>query len=500
MLSLSAPRSWAPWGVGLVALVITAWNSWVPGMWYDEIATLTAVKRSWPSLADLLRDEDVVHATYYSLMHLWMDVVPYSPFTLRLPSVVAVALTAVVLVKIAELQWGLIPGVVAGLTFVAIPRAQWMALEARSFALATFAITLAVYLFIRAVKGGRRRHWVIYGAALAVAICLFIYNALVVPVLVVVALVSHLSRNQRLHFWLSTLAAVVVASPVVLIAISQRGQVAWIGKVTLESAIAAPRAAFLLDVSNDVVAAGWAVFFGVCALLMVARQGRASGGPLSPGGSLVLVGGWLTVPMLTLLAVGAFLPVYYQYYMCPLVPALALVAGGGVASLGSKVWQALIALVVVAVLAYEPWILVRQPNSRTNILDVVATVEQRSHPGDAVLFVDTGEDGGGWDTRQLSYAYPQAFVGLKDLTIDKPYEVSGEFFATYRDLEEVTPELAGVTRVIAVVNSPDLPESNLASDSAILQGEGFRLVSQDRIENGELEAEDEYWLVLVFER
>jgi hypothetical protein len=130
-----AATRWMPWPVALVALVVAGWNCWMPGLWHDDVATLVAAERSWPSLFAMLTQVDTVHGFYYVLMHLWLDVVDYSPLTLRLPSVMAVAGTSVVLAKLGQRLWNPAAGAVAALTFVMSdpPRrsAWWLSVLAR---------------------------------------------------------------------------------------------------------------------------------------------------------------------------------------------------------------------------------------------------------------------------------------------------------------------------------------------------------------------------------
>ncbi|MCS6556035.1 hypothetical protein [Curtobacterium flaccumfaciens] len=52
-------------------------------IWLDDNAIIAASTRSWDALQDLTGRIDLVHAAYYVGMHLWFDLVGYSPFTLR---------------------------------------------------------------------------------------------------------------------------------------------------------------------------------------------------------------------------------------------------------------------------------------------------------------------------------------------------------------------------------------------------------------------------------
>lgn len=484
-------HTWAPWGVGLLALLVTGWDAGVPGLWYDEVVTLTMAERSWSSMFSVLGRIDAVHGVYYSVIHLWMDVLPYTPFILRLPSVILVSATAVVLFKMGAKQWNLVAGIVAGLTFIGIPRSLWMSTQARSYALAAFTITLAIYLFVVALEKNQRRLWVGFGAAMALAVWAFLYNILLVPVLVAVALLQRPTSGHLRRAWIAVAAVVAAALPLILVAASQRGQIGWINHTTLKRALTAPYYAFFDGTTSIMAVAGWVALVVVCGAMLgwlTFRTPRGgSEGALSPLAAFTLVLGWLALPGAVLLTAGAFMSLYYDTYLVISVPALALMIGGGIAAAGSKKWQAPAVLVLVAVLAYQPWGFFREPNSKSDILNVIALVETHARPGDDILFVE----GGDWNTRQLRYAYPDSFQGLRDLTLQEDFETSGDFFGTSRPLQQVGPELEQVKRLLVVANNPERPKSQLANNLQTLTAAGLQIVNEDSTGK---------WRVIVLER
>ena len=485
----------APWGVGLLALLITGWEIGVPGLWYDEVVTLTMAERSWSSMFAVLGRIDVVHGAYYSLMHLWMDVFPYTPSILRLPSVILVSATAVVLMKMGVRKWNLMAGIVAALVFIGIPRSLWMATQARSYALAAFTITFAIYLFVVALEKNQRRHWVGFGTVMALAVWAFLYNILLLPVLVVVALLQRPASDSG-HLrraWVAIAAVVAASLPLVLLAVSQSGQIGWIKQTTVKRALTAPYYAFFDGTSSIVAVGGWVILVVVSGAMLgwltfrTPRNGSVSGGALSPRAVFTLILGWLALPGAALLTAGAFMSLYYDTYLVISVPALALLIGGGVAAAGSRRWQGAVVVALIAILAYQPWGFFREPNSKSDILNVVALIAKHSRPGDDVLFVE----GGDWDTRQLKYAYPGAFRGLRDLTLEQDVEASLDFFGTSRNLDQVGPELDEVKRLLVVANNPDRPKSQLASDLQTLTAAGLQISNEDSTGK---------WRVIVLER
>ncbi|MFT2691059.1 hypothetical protein [Clavibacter zhangzhiyongii] len=78
--------------------------------------------RDWDGLLRMLSTVDAVHGLYYALMHVWFDLVGYSPTSLRFPSAVFVGLAAAGVVLLTRTVSTRATGVVAGIAFVAIPR------------------------------------------------------------------------------------------------------------------------------------------------------------------------------------------------------------------------------------------------------------------------------------------------------------------------------------------------------------------------------------------
>lgn len=242
-LAARPAERWAPWIVGLLAFALSTWDAGRPGLWFDEVVTLTSAERSWASLIHLLGRVDAVHAAYYAVMHVWLDVVPYSPWTLRIPSALAVAATSGLLVWLGGRLWSLPAGVVAGLAFPLIPRASWMAVEARSYAFAALAATLLVCSVVVAVRMNRWTRWVAVGAAVVLAAHFFLYSLLLAPVLILLVALQERRLLPRLLVALG--GAGMVCVPLLLTAIGQRGQIGWIKLVTPGRALTSPYYAYL---------------------------------------------------------------------------------------------------------------------------------------------------------------------------------------------------------------------------------------------------------------
>ena len=171
---------WAPPLIpGIVLLLADGYRLGRLSLWRDEAYTVDAIGRPLPRVFAMLAHTDAVNGAYYVLMHAWAGVAGTSPAALRLPSLLAMAVAAVVtaaiggrLARAGRLPAPALTGVVAGLLFTAAPQVTRYAQDARAYGFVTMWATVATYLLLRALADGRWRWWTAYGAAI-VAVGLF---------------------------------------------------------------------------------------------------------------------------------------------------------------------------------------------------------------------------------------------------------------------------------------------------------------------------------------
>ncbi|MCT3006134.1 hypothetical protein EFN17_00820, partial [Propionibacterium freudenreichii] len=76
--------------LGVLAALLCMIGSWYVSTWLDESATAHIISYPPAQMNGLFTWTDLVYAPYYYLMHYWTALVGINPFTLRLPSVLAV--------------------------------------------------------------------------------------------------------------------------------------------------------------------------------------------------------------------------------------------------------------------------------------------------------------------------------------------------------------------------------------------------------------------------
>jgi len=484
--------------VGLFGTLLTLAWSWQASLWFDEAATVSATMRSWPEMWRMLQTIDAVHGLYYAGMHLWFDLVGYTPFTLRLPSAVAVGIAAALTVLLVRSRASRRTAVLAGIAFCLLPRVTWMGAEGRSYALtAALAVTMTL-VFLAAWRRGpaprriRLVWWALYGATAIVGTVTFIYLAFLVAAHGVTALWmlwlgrrDRLVRSSVLGWALGAGAAAVLLLPFALSVVRQSGQVSWIAPISWGSW----RGVFVTQwfYLNPLFAvAGWAlVVVGLATLVITGRRlGRdrsagAGAGDRNP--SLLAVAlPWLVVPTLGVIGVSALVsPLYSPRYLTFCAPAVAILIGVGLDALRRR-WLIVVALVALVGLAAPQFVAQRQPEAKQNsswseVADLIAG-ERAAHPDEnAAIIYGPVRQHPSATTRVIAYSYPDAFAGLIDVKLKAPAAQTGGLWETRYPLDEVTHRFVGVDAVWLVTSDKQDWRPSVTEKMADL---GYRLVEE----------------------
>jgi mannosyltransferase len=117
LLELAAPA--------LLTLAVAVTGIQVPSYWRDEAATMSAVRRPLPALLRMLTSVDAVHGAYYLIMWPIARLAGTGELAMRLPSVLAMSVTALVIVAIGRRTVSGKAGLVAGLVWALLPATSW---------------------------------------------------------------------------------------------------------------------------------------------------------------------------------------------------------------------------------------------------------------------------------------------------------------------------------------------------------------------------------------
>lgn len=430
-------------------------------VWRDEAATWQVAERSPGEIWHLLGHVDAVHGLYYLLMHVLFEVFGASTTTLRLPSVLAVAVAAGCVALIGRRLAGPWAGLGGGLALGLLPAVQFQLQEGRSYALIAGGAGLSTLLLVSLIAGtgtgpGRRRtlpRWTAYGALVLVCALLNWFSLLILPAHAVTLWWARARRGVVAPWLLASAAAVTGALPLILFSRTQSGQVSWIPALTWHMMIGP---GVLLAVG---ALGAWADRVGGPRTGLPARLTAASVGlPL------------LAVPLLGLAAASLIQPLFLDRYVLFSMLGLALLIG---AALGAavralaprypKASGALVPVVVaVAAVALLPVALAdRSPASRVDdVLAVAGEVSVLKRDGDAVLFVPAAR-------RDTALVSPGAFAGLKDIALSRGPAESGTLKGEEADPARISAALREQRRVLLVTDSRKAAKpSGSASDRA----------------------------------
>jgi mannosyltransferase len=490
-----------------VTLVVMLWGITARPYWGDEADTVSAVSRSLPQLARLLGHVDAVHGLYYLLLWPVARVAGAGAFAMRLPSVVAMAGAALGISVIGRRLRSRRAGLCAGLVFAVLPIVTQQAHDARPYAMATAAAVLASYLLLRAAADPRPARSTGYGLSLVLLGYLELFGLLIV-LAHAITLISYgsprhgrrlarthphgepggLRRRRPARRWLVTVAAVAGAvAPVLVWGWLQRGQIGWIKRpgwsdvAYLVCWLAAGSAA-------SAVAITWLAVLGArrgdSPALAQWRYPAAAPKPARARVLGVTLGGrpgsealtwltlpWLLLPPVTLVALSEIKAVYSLRYVAFCLPAVALLAGAGLAALGWMLRAAAVALIVA--LAAPAQLSLRVAGSGTGggmqaAAQVLGSLER---PGDAVIYPGRG-------IPPWYLAYPQAFRPLRDIGMSQSSAAAGDLYGSSVPVSVLLRRERGVRRIWAVENSPRW------QDPAPYLAPGFRLLRTWRPDHG----------------
>lgn len=418
---------------GGAAVAVSMIGSGNASLWGDEAASVLSAERSVPSLFVMLQHVDAVHGLYYLGLHFWIQLAGSSPFAVRAPSAVAIGLCVAGIVVLGSLLRSTRYGVMAGLLCAVLPRLTDVGSEARSYAftaaLATW-LTVILVLILHARKP-RGRLWVAYGALLALGVWTFLYLALIALGHLAVLLL-HPDRRRLLRTWsIACAVAVVAVSPLVVFAIMERGQIAYLASRNYLD----PTSVFVSPFFENpaVAVAGWTLV--VAGTVLAIRDWRTGWHrwqvPTASSVSALVPVAWLLVPTAVLIGSSTAIADYTPRYLAMCAPAAGLVMALPLEALAERRrggWLSLVGLLAIVAVSAPVWVLQRGPYAKNQSDWAVISQEVATHarPGDAVVFDDSVRPSR--KPRLALGTYPQGFRGLRDPTLKTPFTSSPTWY------------------------------------------------------------------------
>ncbi|MFE5818336.1 glycosyltransferase family 39 protein [Streptomyces sp. NPDC056479] len=434
-------------------------------VWRDEAATWQVAGRSTGDIWHMLGQVDAVHGLYYLLMHGVFTCFGAGTTTLRLPSVLAMAVAAVCVTEIGRRLAGGWTGLAGGLVFGLLPAVQFHLQEGRPYALIAAGAGISTLLLVTVLEGrGRAVHWVAYGGTIAVCGLLNWLSLLILPAHLATLLWTRAGRRISTRWAVAATVAVAAVLPLILFSRRQSEQVSWIPPLT------------------------WHMLIGPAVLLALGGLGALLDRPFAGRLSVAAVGlPLLAVPQLGLLGLSLVRPLFLDRYVLFSMLGLALLIG---TALGTAVRAArprfprasawlvpgVVALVVVALLPQS--LAKRSPASRVDdVLAVAADVRRLKEPGDAVVFVPAAR-------RDTALVSPGDFAGLRDVALAKSPVESGTLKGEEARPARIRAAMLAQRRILLVTDVPGVARAVTAerdkAKAAVLR-EHFQVVADIQV-------------------
>jgi hypothetical protein len=370
-------------GVALLAATLRWFRIDAQSLWYDEGISAHQLTRSFQ---EIIRAAalDTHPPGYYWTLKAWGETFGASELALRSLSAAWGVAMVVLTFLIGRRLFGTLVGVVAAVLLAAAPLAVYYSQEVRMYAQVSALALLAAYAYTR------RTYWLYALAGIATLYSQYLGIA-VLAALNVHALIWWRERSRREWvFWLGANAGIAVAFlpwlPTFIeqqshaLNTSPRTPLGLLVETLNAYAGGAAQSEFLLW--SGAILVGLALFGFAFSLV---RRGRASGEAEAATLALLL---WL-LPLGLVVALGLRSGLFEVRYLVLGLPALLLLSALGLVRIAH--WPALVPVAAAAALVPAALGLAAQyfdPGlARDDYRDLVATIEQNTQPGDAVVLV-----------------------------------------------------------------------------------------------------------------
>jgi mannosyltransferase len=327
---------WIVAGLTLLAAILRFATLGVQAYHHDEIVTASRVLRgSFFHAMDAVGFSESAPPLYYALAWVWTQLTGTGEFGLRSLSAVAGVATVPVAYLIGIELRGRRAGLMAAALVAVNPMLLWYSQEARAYALLALFCAVSLLYCVRALRGGSRRDFVLWGVAAGLALASHYFAVFVVAV-EAIWLLRRRGRESAPGLGIVALFSLALA-PLAIHQLSY-DHAEWIGNFTLGHRLWETAGTFVTGETTDIISRPQRpllvllpLALGLTALVLLAWRGnrqerRAAAIPLSlalaaigiplllallaPGKDFLLARNVLPalVPLLVAVAIGLTLP------------------------------------------------------------------------------------------------------------------------------------------------------------------------------------------------
>jgi 4-amino-4-deoxy-L-arabinose transferase-like glycosyltransferase len=243
---------WIVAGLTLLGAVLRFATLGVQAYHHDEIVTASRILRgSFFHAMDAVEFSESAPPLYYALAWFWTQLTGTGEVGLRsLSAVAGVATIPVAYLIGAELR-GRRAGLAAAALVAVNPMLLWYSQEARAYALLVLLCAVSLLYCVRALRGGNRRDFVLWGVAAGLALASH-YFAVFVIVVEAIWLLRRRGRASAPGLGIVALFGLALA-PLALRQMSY-GHAEWIGNFTLGHRLWETAGTFAIGETTDIIA------------------------------------------------------------------------------------------------------------------------------------------------------------------------------------------------------------------------------------------------------
>jgi mannosyltransferase len=324
---------WAwPAGVGVLAGALGLVDLGRRSFWIDEAYNVVLVRDGWSIFVRTIVDREPSQGVYLVFLKPYLAVAGHGEIAARLPSVLAGASAAGLLVVLGRRLFGLRVGVLAGLLLAIDGKFVEWSQYARTYSLAVLASVITTTLFVRACAAPSRRAFLQYGAAGAISIYCHFYAGFVLVAHVAAFLLRRprLPRRLLVEGWAAIGVGLVPFA--LYVAAGTRSPVDWIPPLDL----------------HEVWSSLWFAAGENAGVLALAVAGAAAALQLGTSrfeGALTV--GWVVFPLACGVLVSVIKPALVPRFLIVASPAVALLAALALERVTSHLlWSAAVVVLV----------------------------------------------------------------------------------------------------------------------------------------------------------
>jgi mannosyltransferase len=306
----------------------------------DEAFSVELAGSGWQTLWEKLTYSEINGSPYYLLLQSWLGLGD-GEFAVRSLSVILAAAAIPPFYGTAARLFDARAARIGSLLLVTNSFFVYYQQDARSYSLAVLSVVLATYAWTRWVERPSASWTVAYAAAAALAIYAHLFSIFVIAAhaATLVARRSELPSLRRL-LGVGALLGLLLVPLMVFFATGATGQLWWVSEPTLHDfAHAFARLSGAADSPAFPVSA-WMLLFGYVGVsflaLRTAWRGSHTDRLRAEWWPYVLVLCWLLFPTVGSFLLSFWKPMFIERYLIVALPALAMLAGAGLATIGAR--------------------------------------------------------------------------------------------------------------------------------------------------------------------